>query len=1070
MSITKLDINRVAESIDLVELVGRTVKLEHRGQNMVGCCPFHNEKTGSFTVSPTRQTYHCFGCGEHGDVFSWVQKQESCSFPEAVRKLAKQAGIDLHEEERTADDIARETKREAMYLLTQQVNDWFVEQLNANQQAKDYAFKRWKGLVPILPGSKDKKEYIEIAGIGYAPAGRAFLNAAKAKGWNMELLKELHLINTNEDRNQDYAMFRDRITIPIRSRSNLIEGWTCRDISGNPDNNKYLNSSSSELYNKSNSLFGLDKAKPEIRNTGKVYVVEGAPDVMRLQIIGVNNAVAPLGTGDMGEYQFNLLQSCYPKTSKRQLCIIPDADITKADGTNPGRNTAIKIGIKAVGLGYAVFIKNIPNDTKEKQDPDSWIKEKGLNGFKEMPEEDFILWYAQYLFSNNENVEQVNTTITEIAKMVASTGNDTLIENYIKELKSLYNNTTAWRKAINAASKDLKEEEIQKSDKFSKEGYQKYGFYEENGGYWALNGQTPCRWSNFTMKPLFHIKDVMNPKRLYEIRNESKKTEIIEMKQEDLVSLTKFRQKVEGLGNYIFEANEQCLIRLKRYLYEQTETATEIQQLGWQRVGFYAWGNGIYHQGSFIKADHQGVVRLPDGQNYYLPGSSDLYQDDMLYQFEKRFVHLGYSTVSLRQVAEAMIGVFGDNAKVGICFLIATLFRDVVVSALTSFPILNLFGPKGSGKSELGHTLMSFFIIQNKPSNISNSTIAAMSESVAQCSNAIVHLDEFKNDIDLDKREFLKGLWDSAGRSRMNMDRDKKREQTKVDSGVIVSGQEMATADIALFSRFVYLTFNKTEFTISERNRFAELDRLRKFGFSHLTNEILNLRERFKQNFTGMYNATESELMHRVGDNVETRILKNWATLAAAYRTVEQSLDLPFDYNEFFKIAVEGILRQNRENKSSDELANFWAVLGASQQDGDFIIEYDYRIKTMDKISTMKADITFAGPRPILMLNCNSIFSAYSRKAREMEITRLPKTSLEYYLENSKQYLGKMKAVRFQSKEKGKPLYVLDTSGTQGQFKQGSSVKMAYCFDYYKLKEAYGISLDVDSLDNDESV
>jgi len=1059
MSITKLDINRVAESIDLVELVGRTVKLEHRGQNMVGCCPFHNEKTGSFTVSPTRQTYHCFGCGEHGDAFSWVQKQESCSFPEAVRKLAKQAGIDLHEEERTADDIARETKREAMYLLTQQVNDWFVEQLNANQQAKDYAFKRWK--------SDAKTNYIQATGIGYAPAGRQFLDAARAKGWNQDLLRELHLIGTN-DRNQDYAMFRDRITIPIRSRSNLIEGWTCRDLSNNEKAPKYLNSTDSELYHKSTSLFGIDKAKPEIRATGKVYVAEGAPDVMRLQIIGVNNAVAPLGTGTMGKDQFDLLQSCFPKTGKRQLCILPDADITKADGTNPGQNTAIRIGTEALGRGYSVLIKNIPTEGAKKEDPDSYFTSPTL--FKKTPEEDFILWYTKLRLDQTENLEGINEVVGEIAAMVARIDNESLIENYKKELKSLYNNTAAWTKAINTASKDLKKQEIE-NKAFSKEGFTKYGFYESGGGYWSLQGQTELRWSNFTMKPLFHIKDVMNPKRLYELRNENGLKEIVELKQEDLVSLSKFRQRIEGLGNYIFEANEQCLIKLKRYLYEQTETASEVQQLGWQHQGFYAWGNGAFYQGSFIKADDYGIVRMPDGQNYYLPSASKIYKDDTMYQFEKRFVHLGYSTVTLRQVADAMIRTFGDNAKVGLCFFLATLFRDVVTGTLKAFPILNLFGPKGSGKSELGHTLMSFFIIQNIPPNLSNSTIAALSDSVAQCANAIVHLDEFKNNIDLDKREFLKGLWDSAGRTRMNMDRDKKREQTRVDSGIIISGQEMATADIALFSRFVYLTFNKTEFSTMERNNFAELDRLRKLGFSHITLDILNHRETFKQNFAAMYHATATEVMDRLGDVVaESRIVNNWTTLAAAYRTLEHCLDLPFSYAEILKIAIEGIIRQNRECKSSDEIANFWAVIAAAQQDGDFIIDYDYRIQSKDKLSTLKASITFQSPRPILMLNCNSLFSCYSRKARDMEITRLPKTSMEYYLENSKEYLGKLRAVRFQSKEKGKPLYVLDTSGSQGQFKQGSGIKMAYCFDYLKLMEAYGLSLDVEAHGVDEDV
>ena len=1059
--ISQTDINRIAEATDIVQLVGRTVSLKHQGANMVGCCPFHNEKTGSFVVSPAKQTYHCFGCGEHGDVFSWVMRHEGCNFPEAIRRLAKLANIEINERERTAEEIARETKREAMYHLTNQVNEWFVKQLANNKEAMQYALSRW-GVKPSKKDNIDEKQYIITSGIGFAPGGNAFLNWAREKELNMDLLHELHLIGKNEN-GGEYAMFRDRITIPIRSRSNLIEGWTCRDLTGRENLPKYLNSSESELYHKRSSLFGMDKAKPEIRSTGKVYVAEGAPDVMRLQIIEVLNAVAPLGTGVMGAEQFDLLQSCFPKSGKRILCILPDADVTKDDGTNPGQNTAIRIGEEAISRGYSVLIKNIPPENV-KQDPDSYFKNKNI--FQRTPEEDFITWYAKLLLDNVENVEETNIAITKIAGMVARIEDETLIENYLKELNTIYKNPTLWKKAISRALKELKKKEVEEKA-FSKEGFTKYGFFESGGGYWSLNGQVELRWSNFTMRPLFHIKDVINPKRLYELRNENGLKEIVELKQEDLVSLSKFRQRIEGLGNYIFEANEQCLIKLKRYLYEQTQTAVEITQLGWQKQGFYSFGNGALYQGSFIKADDYGIVKLPDGQNYYLPGASKIYKDDSLFQFEKRFVHLGYSTIDLRSVAESMINVFGDNAKVGLCFLVATLFRDVVTATLKSFPMLNLFGPKGSGKSELGHTLMSFFIIQNIPPNLSNSTIAALSESVAQCSNAIVHLDEFKNNIDLEKREFLKGLWDSAGRTRMNMDRDKKREQTRVDSGIIISGQEMATADIALFSRFVYLTFNKTEFTTHERNSFAELDRLRKLGFSHLTLEILNHREVFKQNFPAMYSATASEVMDKLGDNVcESRIVNNWTTLAAAYRTLEQLLDLPFSYSQILKIAIEGIIRQNHECKSSDEIASFWSVIAASQQDGDFVMDYDYKMRCDSKISTMRTNIEFRTPRQMLLVNCASVYSAYSKKARDMEISRLNKNSLEYYLENSKEYLGKVRAVRFKSKGKGMTLYVMDKQ--DDKFVPGSSIKMAYCFDYEKLVENYGISLDVETVDADD--
>lgn len=1047
--ISKLDINRIAEAVDIVQLIGESVELKQQGKNLVGCCPFHTEKTGSFTVSPARQTYHCFGCGKHGDVFQWIMEHDGCSYPEAIRRLAKRANIEISERERTAEEIARETKREAMLMITQQVNAWFTEQLEANPDAMEYARSRWGVKPKKKDDGTDELQYIRETGIGYAPGGHAFVDWAKKQGLSFELLKELHIVGTSKE-GRDYCAFYNRITIPIRSRTNQIEGWTCRDLSGRKDVGKYVNSSDSELYHKKTSLFGIDVAKPEIRATGKVYVAEGAPDVMRMQIIGVPNTVAPLGTA-MGNDQFNLLQSCFPKSGKRTLCLLPDADVTKEDGTNPGKDSAVKRGIEAVKRGYSVLIKAIPEGAV-KEDPDSYFKT--ISKFKEVKEEDFIIWYAHVLLDTAENMDSITTGIETIAAMVASTNDETAIDGYKNKLKAVYSNPTMWNRAITKAGKAKKEQEV-KDKAFSKEGFTKYGFYESGGGYWALSGQTEIRWSNFTMKPLFHIKDAINPKRLYELRNEAGGCEIVELKQEDLVSLSKFRQRVEGLGNYIFEANETCLIKLKRYLYEQTQTAVEITQLGWQRQGFYAFGNGALYQGSFIKADDFGIVSLPDGQNYYLPGASKIYKDDTLFQFEKRFVHHNYSTIPLRQVAEAMIRVFGDNAKIGLCFLIATLFRDVVTATVKAFPMLNLFGPKGSGKSELGHTLMSFFIIQNIPPNLSNSTIAALSEAVAQCSDALVHLDEFKNNIDLDKREFLKGLWDSAGRTRMNMDRDKKREQTKVDSGVIISGQEMATADIALFSRFVYLTFNRTEFTTDERNAFAELDRMRKMGFSHLTLQILNHRETFKQNFAAMYAATASEMTEKFGtENCESRIVNNWVTVVAAFRTLETQLDLPFTYPEILKIAVAHTRNQNALTTTSNEIGMFWRQIGRTQKDGKFIIGADYRIEYRTDVKTNKGSIMFASPRPVLFLDPDAWYQAYTYKAKDNGIVPLPDSSIIYYLENSPEYLGKYGTMRFTNKN------------PNGQLAVGTTNKRPLTFDYEMLANKYGLSIEVNSADD----
>jgi len=236
-----------------------------------------------------------------------------------------------------------------------------------------------------------------------------------------------------------------------------------------------------------------------------------------------------------------------------------------------------------------------------------------------------------------------------------------------------------------------------------------------------------------------------------------------------------FKLRVESLGNFLWEAGDPELNKLKRYLYEKTDSCHEIVQLGWQKHGFFAWANGIYN-GDFTATDKHGIVDH-HGKKYYLPALSDIYEkEDTLFMNERRFTHTPKSNIGMYDYCSKLITVFGPNAKIAVSFYLATLYRDILVKKFNFFPILNLFGPKGAGKTELAVSIMAFFGRQAKGPNINNTSKAALADHVAQVSNACVHIDEYKNSIDYEKIEFLKGLWDCTGRTRMNMDKDKKRK------------------------------------------------------------------------------------------------------------------------------------------------------------------------------------------------------------------------------------------------------------------------------------------------------
>lgn len=1050
-------IEQILDRADIVDVIGGYVELKKKGANYAACCPLHQEKTPSFMVNPARGTWHCFGCGKGGNVIGFLMEHDTLTFPEAVRALGKRYGIEVEETKLTPEQEQQRMKRDSMYVINQRCAEHFRANLldPANKVAADYVKGRWG------------EAYAEEMGIGYAPdSWDDLLKFAQASGLSIELMTEMGLLKKRE-KGGLYDFYRGRAMIPIRDRFRRITSFTARDMTGKSDMDgeekvaKYLNSIESDIYHKKDSIFGIDLAIRQAAKESKFYLVEGGPDVMQLQRIRVNNTIAPLG-GDWTEPQLEQLKKYATK-----VCFLPDADPPKTDkGEKLGAGTrnVMRNGLLAMKAGFGVTVKEIPlGEAQSKNDPDSYCT--SIQKFHELEEVDFIPWYARYLFADVNTTEDRSNAINVICDMVTMVQDEVKESMYMKQLHEFYPDKALWTKALNRAKKLSKAKQvISDSKRIDRDLYLKYGFYEDHDAYFEVQKDSPYKWSNFTMTPMFHIKDSLLPKRLYKIRNQNKQEEIIEMKQEDLVSLSKFKIKVEGIGNFIWLATEKELTKLKMFLYEQTETAIEVTQLGWQRQGFFAFGNGAFDT-EWHPADEYGIVRLKDG-NYYLPGCSTIYRDDVkLFQFERKFIHTTYNNVSLREYSDKLVQVFGDNAKVGICFLLASLFRDIIVGQTKSFPILNLFGPKGSGKSELGHSLMSFFIIKNTPPNIQNATIAALGDAVAQCANALVHIDEYKNSIDLDKREFLKGLWDGTGRSRMNMDRDKKREITSVDCGVILSGQEMPTIDIALFSRLIYLTFTKTEFSTAEKQAFDQCKAMRDLGLSHLTLQLLRHRSKMETDFSANYRQCMNDLNDRLkGETIEDRIQRNWVIPLAAFRTLEAVLDVPFTYRELLDICVAGIIRQNRECKSNNELANFWNVVSYLQQDGEIFLESDFRIDYLDRLKTNKVkDLVFQRPKPILRMRTDRIFMLYKKFSKQVGDSALPTESLSFYLENSKEYLGVQNSVRFKNILKGVEVTKEYEAGGQKVYRKTSMTKQALCFDYSELMANYGINLNVDT-------
>ncbi|MDR0997965.1 MAG: DNA primase [Treponema sp.] len=333
--IARSTIQELNERLDAVGVVGDYVRLEKKGGRWWGLCPFHNEKTPSFTVDPERKMYHCFGCGQGGGIINFVMEMDKLSFPEAVETLARRAGIEIVRENGDFEqrDPEENDRKEEMAELFRRVSvtfHYFLTEKDEGSLAKQYIISR--GI---------DQGMIERFRLGYAPADRNWLfNFLSKKGYSPQFLAGTGLFS---ERYPQSSFFSHRLMFPIADRQGRTVAFGGRIIEG--EGPKYLNSRESELYKKGQTLFAVDLALPEIRKTKEVYLAEGYMDVIALHQAGISNAVAPLGTAFTDD-QAKLLRRWAEKAY-----LVFDSD-------QAGQNAAIKgiLTCRRNGLSCAVVV------------------------------------------------------------------------------------------------------------------------------------------------------------------------------------------------------------------------------------------------------------------------------------------------------------------------------------------------------------------------------------------------------------------------------------------------------------------------------------------------------------------------------------------------------------------------------------------------------------------------------------------------------------------------------------------------------------------------------------------
>ena len=351
-------INEIRLQSDIVGVISEYVALEKTGQNFKGLCPFHHEKTPSFVVNPGKQIFHCYGCGEGGNVFSFLMKHEKYSFPEAVWVLARRAGIQL--QERTSRQSEQRFKRhEALYRLHHEATQYFSEQLLKNPQAvqvREYLAQRGIGA-----------ELIQSFSLGYALPEWDGLRKRLISRYPAELLLESGLLIKKKSGTGQYDRFRDRLIVPIHDDRGRVVAFGGRTLGDNGP--KYLNSPESSIFHKSKTLFGLHQAKDEIRRSGSVLIVEGYFDMIVPYGHGVQNVTATMGTA-LTDQHLRLLQR-----HTKKVVLVFDSD-----------PAGIKAVMRTLDLFLASGFEARAVVLPQSEDPDSFVRKEGADKLREAVE------------------------------------------------------------------------------------------------------------------------------------------------------------------------------------------------------------------------------------------------------------------------------------------------------------------------------------------------------------------------------------------------------------------------------------------------------------------------------------------------------------------------------------------------------------------------------------------------------------------------------------------------------------------------------------------------------------
>jgi DNA primase len=875
-----------------------------------------------------------------------------------------------------------------------------------------------------LDGRWYEKEILDKFQITFAPKGNVI---KRSNNWDAEKLKEVGILDQGDK--GAYDVFRDRILFPIFTHLGDVVGFAGRKPSSdkNKKNPKYLNSKESLLFVKRRLLYGLRQALPAIRSKEKAYIVEGYTDVLTMHQEGFTNTVATCGTA-FTEQQAKLI---------KRFC---DRVYFFRDGDEAGKKAMIKDVEVALKQKLQPFIGILPDG----QDPDSFLREQGYKGFDFFLHEsgqvkDGLLWRIMLSWDEKDPYKQ-QSTIKTAADLLAPL-DDILRGSYVEMLIGKKYMGPKFKNQLNQAIKD-KLNEIKPANTYGlteeqKKDLDEYGIFEKNNCYYAVTGGNGnyVQISNFVMKPIMLIKSHRFSTRIIEVKNEKNRSFTLDFDSRDVYDIGSFSKIVEGYGNFMF--NEYCkpqhFMRIKRKLYGNTATSYEIYTMGQHKDGFWTWGNGISYQGKFHPVNKFGLVDFQDTK-YYLPAFStvkdDLKSDDEENHFEDEklfsFYTEGTPKVNFNEWASMMHRVHLDNGMMGVCWTLASLFRDIIYKKFSFFPHLFLFGPPSAGKSFMARSLVSMFGKPRQGFHLVHGSDVGFYLRLEQACNAVAWFEEYSNQVTFRRVEAIKASYDGSAHEKANRDDIRRTSKRKVKSSLLITGQQQPTQDVAAFKRCITLNFPPRSRTAEQNSLADELVTIQQSGqLSHITQKILEYRELIEQRFEVEFDTIRSLFKARLKDHpydIEDRMLYNYCIPVTIMAILSSRLTFPWEFDYLAEYACQGLIDQSMAISTEDEVSIWWRSVqymiekGVIRKEVDFKTQVRHQEKFYDPVQ--RRDIieeTWEEGRELIYFRFTVAHNEYQLNQQKLGKNGLDLNALKYYLQTSEAYVGQKKAKKFQT-------------------------------------------------------